>query len=286
MEEKMGQDIARRILKEVRDLPPFSAIANRALKLTNDPRSSAIDISRIISYDQAFTARVLRMANSAYYGFARKITTVSEAIVILGYETLKSVVLALTLQKFYDQEVRGYGLEKGELWKHSVGCALAARLIATRVKYTSVEEAFVAGLLHDVGKVILNQFVRDEIYKIIEIAASEGLSFAEAEKKVLGFDHQDIGSRVAEKWNFNDKIVEAIRYHHRPDRAKKDPELTAIVHVADFICLSLGLGVGSDGMLYPLKKEALETLKLDEPEIDNIIFSAYNITEEIDKILA
>jgi len=282
----MGQEVMQRILKEVKDLPPFSAIANRALKLTNDPRSSAIDISRVISYDPAFTARVLRMANSAYYGFTRKVTTVSEAIVILGYETLKSVVLALTLQKFYDREVAGYGLEKGELWKHSVGCALASRLIASQVKYPSIEEAFVAGLLHDVGKVILNQFVKEEIRKIIELSGTQGLSFAEAEKKVLGFDHQDIGSKVADKWNFNDKIVEAIRCHHKPDRAKKDPELTAIVHVADFICLSLGLGVGSDGMLYPLKKEALDLLKLDEPEIDNLIFSAYNITEEIEKILA
>ncbi|MDI6716282.1 MAG: HDOD domain-containing protein [Actinomycetota bacterium] len=282
----MGRDIEQRILKEIKDLPPFSAIANRALKLTKDPRSSAIDISRVISYDPAFTARVLRMANSAYYGFARKVTTVSEAIVILGYETLKSVVLALTLQNFYDKEVRGYGLERGDLWKHSVGCALASRLIAGQVKYPSVEEAFVAGLLHDVGKVILNQFVGEEISKIIELSGSEGLSFAEAEKRVLGFDHQDIGSKVAEKWNFNEKVVEAIRSHHKPDRAKKDPELTAIVHVADFICLSLGLGIGSDGMLYPLKKEALDLLKLDELEIDNLIFSAYNITEEIEKILA
>lgn len=282
----MGQDIAQRILKEVRDLPPFSAIANRALKLTNDPRSSAVDISRVISYDPAFTARVLRMANSAYYGFARKVTTVSEAIVILGYETLKSVVLALTLQNFYDREIKGYGLEKGELWKHSVGCALAARLIANQVKYPNIEEAFIAGLLHDVGKVLLNLFVKEELYQIIEMAGSQGLSFAEAEKRILGFDHQEIGAKVANKWNFNDKIVEAIQYHHRPDRAKKDPDLTAIVHVADFICLSLGLGVGSDGMLYPLKKEALNQLKLDEPEIDNIIFSAYNITEEIEKILA
>ncbi|HEY3374527.1 MAG TPA: HDOD domain-containing protein [Candidatus Aquicultor sp.] len=282
----MGQDVQSKILREVRDLPPFSAIANRALKLTNDPKSSAVDISRVISYDAAFTARVLRMANSAYYGFTRKITTVSEAIVILGYETLKSVVLALTLQKFYDQEVKGYGLEKGDLWKHSVGCALAARLIANQVRYPQVEQAFVAGLLHDVGKIILNQYVRKEIDNIVELAAQQGLSFAEAERRILGFDHQDIGSKVAEKWNFDEKIVEAIYQHHRPDRAKKDPELTAIVHVADFICLSLGLGVGSDGMLYPLKKEALDVLNLEEPEIDNLIFSAYNISEEIEKILA
>ncbi len=282
----MEQDIAQRVLKEVRDLPPFSTIANRALKLTNDPRSSAIDISRVISYDPAFTARVLRMANSAYYGFTRDVTTVSEAIVILGYETLKSVVLALTLQNFYDREIRGYGLKQGELWKHSVGCALASRLIANQVKYPNIEEAFIAGLLHDVGKVTLNLFVRDELYQIIDIAGSQGLSFAEAEKKVLGFDHQDIGAKVANKWNFNEKIVEAIQHHHRPGRVRKDAELTAIVHVADFICLSLGLGVGSDGMLYPLKKEALDTLKLDELEIDNIIFSAYNIAEEIEKILA
>lgn len=282
----MALDIQDRILREVKDLPPFSAIANRALKLTNDPRSSAVDISRVISYDAAFTARVLRMANSAYYGFTRKITTVSEAIVVLGYETLKSVVLALTLQKFYDREVKGYGLEKGDLWKHSVGCALAARLIATQVKYPAVEQAFVAGLLHDVGKVILNQFVREAIDQIIEVSGGQGLSFAEAEKRVLGFDHQDIGSKVAEKWNFNEKVVEAIKCHHRPDRARKDLKLTSIIHIADYVCLSLGLGVGSDGMLYPLKKEALDELGLGEPEIDNLIFSAYNISEEIEKILA
>lgn len=280
------QDVMQRILKEVKDIPPFSSIANRALKLTNDPKSSAIDISRVISYDPAFTARVLRMANSAYYGFTRKVTTVSEAIVILGYETLKSVVLALTLQRFYDREFFGYGLEKGDLWRHSVGCALSARLIAVQVKYPSVEEAFVSGLLHDVGKVILSQFIKEEMEKIIDLSGAEGLSFSEAEKKVLGFDHQEIGSKVVEKWNFNDKIVEAIRYHHKPDKAKKDQELTAIVHVADFICMSLGLGIGSDGMLYPLKQEALDILRIDESDIDNLIYSAYNITDEVEKILS
>lgn len=282
----MGQELMQKILKEVDDLPPFSAVANRALRLTNDPNSSAIDISRVISFDPAFTARVLRMANSAYYGFARKVTTVSEAIVILGYETLKSVVLALTLQKLYSKEFHGYSLEKGDFWKHSVGCALASRLIAVQVKYPSLEEAFVAGLLHDVGKIILNQFIKEEVPKILDISSSEGLSFAEAERKVLGFDHQDVGAKVAEKWNFNDKIVEAILCHHRPNEADKDPVLTAIVHIADFICLSLGLGIGSDGMLYPLKKESMDILGLDEVEIDNLIYSAYNITEEIEKILS
>ncbi len=280
------KDLIQKILSDIDDIPPFSQIATKALKLINNPKSSAVDIGRVISYDQALTAKVLRMANSAYYGFPKEVTTVGEAIVILGYDTLKSIVLALSMRKFYDHPVKGYGLQKGELWRHSVACALTAKFIGNHVNYSNPEEPFVAGLLHDVGKLILSEYVKDEYEKIMNMVTLRNVTFLDAEKAILGFDHQEMGVRVSEKWNFPDKIIEAIGFHHQPTGAEIDPLLTSIVHIADFICLSLGIGIGADGMLYALEGKALEIAGISSTEIDGLISESLEVTIEIDSILS
>ncbi|HDP70453.1 MAG TPA: HDOD domain-containing protein [Actinobacteria bacterium] len=283
--KKRKEALIKKILADIDDIPPFSQIATKALKLINDPKSSAIDIGKVISHDQALTAKVLRMANSAYYGFPRKVATVGEAIVILGYDTLKSVVFALSMRGFYDRPAKGYALQKGELWRHAVACALTARLIGNYINYYDSEEPFVAGLLHDVGKLVLSDYVKEEYEKITDALTSQNSTFLDAERAVLGFEHQEIGMKISEKWNLPEKIVEAIGFHHNPTEAKIDPLLVSIVHVADFICLSLGIGIGADGMLYALEGKALEIVGINSTELDGLISQVTDAVKEIDLIL-
>ncbi|MDI6799689.1 MAG: HDOD domain-containing protein [Actinomycetota bacterium] len=278
-------EAVKRILADVEELPPFNQIASRALNMINDPTSSAADIGRVIILDQALAAKILKMANSSYYGFARKVTTIGEAIVILGYNTLKSVVFALAMKKFFNQPVEGYGLDKDGIWRHSVACALASRVVAGKVRYIDPEEAFVAGLLHDVGKLILSEYVKEDYDLILNILATSDVTFIEAEESVLGFNHQQIGKMVAEKWNLPDKIGEAIGFHHRPHEAKVEPTLTSIVHLADFICLTLGIGIGVSGMLYSLESGALKTLGISDSMIDSLVSESMEAASEINTIL-
>lgn len=260
-----------KIVKAVEELPALSHVASRVLTITEDPDANASDLAESINLDPNLAASILRLANSAYYGFARHISTVTDAIILLGFSSIKSLTIAASTYRIYNKEVSGYSLSKGEIWRHSIGCAMMSKLIAIRVKYKIPEEAYVAGLLHDIGKIIIDGFVGEEFASIVKIVEEEKISFSDAEKRVLGFDHPEIGARVAEKWNFPDKLVEAIRYHHSPEEAEVSPILTSVIHVADASCLMLGIGLGGDGLKYPLNEKAIDLLMLSEQDMEHLM---------------
>lgn len=258
------------IIAAVNDLPALPQVVLKIMELTQDPRATAQDIGNVISHDQGLTAKVLRMANSAYYGYARKVSTAAEATVLLGFSTIRSVVLAASINDILNRELSGYALGPGDLWKHSFGAAMASRYIAKRCRFKAIEVAYTAGLLHDIGKVILNNFMKETYHEVVEEATSQQISFLDAENRILGFNHAVIGSRVARKWQLPADIVEAIAFHHNPAGAEKNPLLTAFVHISDALCASMGLGVGADGMLYPVSKQAMELLRLGGKDIEDI----------------
>ncbi len=132
-------------------------------------------------------------------------------------------------------------MAEGKLWEHSMNCGLSAWMVATKVGYSDLETAFVAGMMHDVGKVVLDEFLFEENQKFADMTKRQALTTAEAERAIFGIDHAEAGSRIAEKWNFSDKVVEAIKYHHQPEQAINEPDLTTIVYFADFVCVSLGI---------------------------------------------
>lgn len=258
-----------KIAAGVKDLPALPQIVNKVIKLTDDPNSNVNDLGNLICQDQSLTAKVLRLANSAYYGFPRRIGTVSQAIVILGFNTIRSLVMAASVHQVLSREVEGYSLGQGELWRHSIGVAMGARLLSKRTRLEVPEQAFIAGLLHDIGKVVLSHYVRTEYDSILKLVAN-GIPFMEAEKQVLGFDHAAIGAKVAEKWNLPSDLVQAIAGHHTPESGQGG-NLTALVHVADAMCLMMGLGLGGDGLLYPLREEALQKLGLTPEVLEEVM---------------
>jgi len=259
------------IVEAVNDLPALPTVVTRVIQLTDDPDSTAQDINNVLNQDQAITARVLRLANSAFYGYTRRINTVTDAVVFMGFKTIRSIVIAASVSDILNQEMAGYALEHGELWKHSQCAAMAARLIARKAKLPTLDLAYTAGLLHDIGKVILNRTMKEAYFEVVEKVGEGEISFDQVENEILGFNHASVGSRVAAKWNLPDQLVEAIEFHHNPDQAVINPKLTAIVHLADAICVAMGIGIGVDGMLYPVSSKAFELLGFDEGAIEAII---------------
>jgi len=273
----MGRVPIESIVAAVDDLPALPHIVIKVMELTEDPNSTAQDINNVLSQDQAMTARVLKLANSAFYGFPRRIATITDAIVLLGFKTIKSILMAATVSDILAREMEGYALEHGELWKHSQCAAMAARHIAKKVKYMQFDLAYTGALLHDIGKVILNNAMKDSYHDVVNLVMEKNITFLDAEIEVLGFSHADVGARVAEKWNLPKDLVEAIQYHHNPEQATVNKQLTSIVHIADAICVSMGIGIGVDGMLYSISQESLEMFGLDQATLDIIISELVDI---------
>lgn len=256
------------IIRRVKDLPALPNITSEIMRLTENPDSTVQDIENVIMKDQSLTARILRLANSAYYGYPRRISTISEASVLLGFQAIRSITLTASVGGLLMKEVPGYGLEENELWRQSQSCAIISRHIAKKIRFPKIDQAYVAGLLRDIGKVIVSYYLTEHFKQIIDMVKNENIPFSEAEENVLGLHHAQIGAEIAKKWNLPDELVEAIAYHHNPEKATINPKLTAIVHIADAIVMMLGIGLGVDGMTYNFSGEAIRTLGIDESMLE------------------
>lgn len=267
----MGKVTLESIVERVNDLPALPDVVTQVIELTEDPNSTAQDINSVLSRDQAMTARVLKLANSAYYGFPRRIATITDATVFLGFKTIKTIVMAVSVSDILSKEMEGYALEPGELWKHSQSAAMAARHIARKIKFAKLDLAYTGALLHDIGKVILNDAMKEAYHEVVERVSQGDISFIDAENEILGFNHAMVGARVAEKWNLPEELVDTIAHHHSPQDAAVNKLLTSIVHLADVICVSMGIGIGVDGMLYPVSQEAMSIVGLDESAMEEVV---------------
>jgi putative nucleotidyltransferase with HDIG domain len=259
------------LMDNARELPTMPKTAVYVAKLVDDPNTSAAQVSTALASDQVLTARVLRMANSAFYGAPRRISTVTDAIVLLGMRTIRNMAMAVSCYDVLDREVKSYAMRRGDMWRHAFCVAYGAQIIAKQVRYRATEEAFVAGLLHDIGKVVISLNLSEEFRQVIEIARGGETPFLEAEQQVLGFDHAEVGARITENWNLPHHLVETILYHHAPSRQPEWSNLTAIVHVSDALCMVLGIGVGADGLRYPLEDGVMERLGLDPESVEDIL---------------
>lgn len=277
----MNQISLDQIINRVEDVPALPIVTTRILELTEDPESTVADIEREILKDQGLTTRVLRLANSVYYGFPRRIHTISEATVLLGFQVIKSITLAATVSKVMLRELPGYGLEKQGLWFQSQACGMISRSIAKELRYKSPDHAYVAGLLHDIGKVILSTYVGEKYQEIVGIVEKEEKSFLQAEREVLGFDHGQVGARVGEKWNLPEDLVEAIEYHHYPDKAKINIFLTDIVHMADAIVMMMGISMGNDGMAYSFSDGTIKRLGIKEEQLHQWMVDAADMLVDL-----
>lgn len=238
-----------KVLERVSELP-FSPVAFKILEAARDEQVGTREIARIIGQDQAFTARLLKIANSPYYGQTRTITTVTQAVPVLGIDTIISLALALVSfsSMAHDQNAI---LTMRDLWEHSMGCAFWSRQLAKRIGHPDVEESFIAGLLHDMGKALFYRFFKSEFLQAVQKTRSEGMSLLEAERAVIGTDHAYAGAAVARQWYLPPVLIHSIEFHHEPNWAPEKIDgpirkTVAVVHAADVLAEQCQIGSGGE----------------------------------------
>jgi HD-like signal output (HDOD) protein len=261
----------RKVILTTGDLPPMPIVATKVLQLVESGKADAAEIARAISADPAVSARVLKISNSTFYGCRRKIQTLSEAVVVLGHNTIKGLAVAASVKEIYKPS----GLIENMLWEHSFGSALAARIISGFAPHTIADEAFLVGLFHDLGKIIMNLRERDKFRQVIERCYNDMLMFEEVEGSVFPYTHAELGGYVLEKWNLPDSLIKAVMLHHTfafPEGEEVyQRNLTAVASLADRICLKLGIGTrGAFEELDLGGTEAAKILGFDEDTLNRI----------------
>ncbi|MBW2430416.1 MAG: HDOD domain-containing protein [Deltaproteobacteria bacterium] len=239
----MKQDKINRIMAQVKAFPGMPATSAKLLTLLKDPECSADQIEEVLKYDPGLTANILKLTNSAYFGIPTKVSSVKQAVVLLGWKRLLQLVMTMCMSTVMNKTVVGYDLPRGELWRHSVTVSVAAELVLKALKIPAADEVFTAALLHDVGKLVLGDFVQDELHQI-EAMVSKGIAFEVAEFIVLGTDHAYIGARILEKWSFPENLVKAVNWHHDPESCENHCTFSDIVHVANILGLMSACGNG------------------------------------------
>jgi putative nucleotidyltransferase with HDIG domain len=250
-------------VEKIDTLPTIPSVLRRLLVVIENPKASLSEIGEFISNDPVLTSRVIKMVNSPIYGFPGRISSVSQSLILLGLNVVKGMLLGVSVFEAMQTAMVG-------LWEHSLGSAIAARIIAQKKGLSEPEEVSVAALLHDIGKVVLSlKFPEDYAAVIKEAEGHESFIF-EAEKNQFSVNHAEAGSWIARKWNFPKNLIEVIEYHHKPHLSKNVPVQSAIIHASDIIIKSVGFGFSGDSFVPSMNPQAWQILGLSEADMKDV----------------
>ena len=276
----------QKVIEKIDDLPTLPRTVLQITGLVNDPKSSAKDLARVITDDQVLTVRLLKLVNSSFYGFPQRISTVTGAIVLLGFDAIRNLLLTTSVFDLFANRNRQKKRDQERFWDHSLGCAVGAKVIGNYLRHDKIEELFVSGLLHDIGKIVEMMFLPDEFSKIVAAVNRDNILMTTAENNVLGYNHAEVGKLLAEKWNLPAKLVQVIAHHHHPDNAGSFAVEAAIVHLADIFCRALNMGYGGDNKIPPLDTLAWERLKIQTSAIEGIMETMHREYRDISSFIA
>ncbi len=263
MSNKLTLGKIKNVTQHIFDLPTLPTTVAKLIEVIDQPATSAQSLSNIVSGDQVLTAQILKLANSAYYGFPRKINTITLAIVVLGYETLKNLVLSVTVIDRFSRYQHTMPFDVYLFWEHAIGTGVASRMLARENGYQISGEAFAAGLLHDIGKYVMSLHFKSSFEKIVARMIDEDRPMYEIEEELLeGVNHAQIGAWLIEKWNLPDPIVAGVKYHHKPKKAKEHEKIAWIVHFANYLTKNLGVGYSGDMSTATFDPAVREVLKM------------------------
>jgi len=269
------------ILAGLKKVPPLPVASVRVLQRLQDPNVDLRELTGLIEYDTSLTTNILRLVNSAYFGAPRAIGSIHEAIVRLGTRTLSEVVISSAVGPITQVPIRGYDLPAGELWTHSAAVAIGARELSAALKTPEPKSLFTMALLHDIGKIVLGNFVEVDVAPILDLVNRERIPFEAAEQQVLGIDHAEVGAALLELWNLPPGIADVARWHHRPDELEGDRQAVDMVHVADILCLMSGIGTGIDGLNYRPSDGTVSRLGLSVHVCEAVIAKILNGVEAL-----
>ena len=271
------------ILDGLEDLPTLPTIYVEVSKLIKDPKVSVSEVARVIEMDQGITSKILRLVNSSFFGFSRQVTSIRQAVVLLGFTTVQNTVLSVSVfESFSTNNVEGFNLK--EFWKHSIGCGALCTTLDKKLNVGYEDETFVAGLLHDIGKIILDRHFEKEFEEALAYSKANRVTLNEGERAVIGSCHDEIGEYLIEKWRLPYALVEAVALHHQPGNIRSNPRLVALVHLSDCLAHRLGYGYSVNYVLPEFDPHALEELGLNEEMLPDLIEAMKTVFDDNDEL--
>ncbi len=282
MKEQIDQ-----VLNDINKLPPMSNVVLKIMTLLQNPSVSIQEVANEISKDPVITASIIKLSNSAYYRASKPIRTVSESLMTLGIKTVKEIVLLTATKKILNKDLTSYQLDAEAMWLHSLIVAeLSARISIAKKTNIPRDLAFTSGLLHDIGKVILAQFFPMKMIEIKNAVKDSFRAFTDIEKEFLGYDHQEVGRKALETWNFPEELKEVVSCHHNFDDSKKFPKLVACVHVANHLAVISGIGIDIGGLSHEISKPALDLLGITDQELEIYFTNIPEIQKAITELVS
>jgi len=274
MNKKSGKIEIRHVIKGIKRISSFSTVFARINDLLNDPKSCAYDFGKVISKDQALTARLLKLVNSAFYGFPRKIETVSRAVTIIGFKRLKGLILATSVLNMFRDLGDNVSFTMEDFWKHNLACGIASRVLATYKREKDPETYFVAGLLHDIGRLVLLEGYPEKYSEVLIIVREENVLMCEAEMDVFGFTHEAVGKELVSFWKLPAFVEDAAGFHHNPKAGQNSSSYVDVVHLANILVNAAGIGSSGEKFVPPLNPDAWERIGLKK-SILNLVFEKF-----------
>ncbi len=270
-DNKMDKDTLWNKIKKMSELSTLPEVYTKIAELIDDPRTSAATLASVISRDQVLTAKLLRMASSPFYrASAEKITSITFAVAILGFNATKNLVLSASLFDLFHDFEKDFQAVVRSVWEHSIACAVGSKIIAQYIRYKQPEEMFVIGLLHDIGKIVELQIMPKEFREIINLTSDNGLLIKDAEEQILGYTHSYVGKLLGKHWNLSPQIINSVEFHHSPEEANEFQIPVSIVHIADVFSHTLELGE-VNSKIPILNNKSCELLELKVSMIEPIL---------------
>lgn len=276
-------NMERRINEEIARLPALAPTTGRLIQLLQDPDVERHEIVKMVGYDPALSAHVLRQANSPLLSPCRDVTSIGEAVGLLGSARVMSIALAGVVRPVTLKALDGYGLASGDLWHHSTAVAIAATELGAAIGIRN-DALFTLGLLHDLGKTVLDGLVASDDF---EQETDEAEPFASRESTSFGIDHAQAGADLLASWGLPEAIVDVVRHHHDPEAAAPENQQSAhIVHLADHICSTAGIGIGIDGIAYVICPTSAATLGIDDTLLERVLLRTLERLEDVAQTFA
>lgn len=270
-------------ITNVSTLPTLPTVLEKINNLLKNPQTSAEEIGKAITTDQALASKVLKLVNSAFYGFPGRISTITHAVVILGFSTIKNIVLTASIfDSFKNNKSQFATFNMEKFWLHSIACGACAQTLAKYIGNKDKEECFIAGLIHDLGKIVICQYLPDEFKTVIEYIHKNNSLFYDSEKEIFDATHQEVGGFIAESWNLPPNLQYAVKYHHAPSPNENYYISTAIVHFADILVRALDYGNSGDNKIPCIEEHVWNTFRLNEKKLTQLL---KEISIEIEKAL-
>lgn len=258
------------VLAQIRGFPSLPCLVDEIIDLVDRRETTARDIEAVMQKDQALTAKLLRLVNSSFYGFPHQITTISRAVGIIGFEGLRNLVFSTSVMSLFDSTASAIFVPT-EFWKHSIGTALAAKEIARRLGEKEIEEFFVAGLVHDIGKLVHHQYFREPFQQACKAAATRDILLRDAERELLPATHDQTARLLLDHWRFPRRLVTMVAHHHAPLEAHEFRKQATVIHLADILCRAKGLGSGGDRKIPMLERRAWDDLGLTFGDLEQVM---------------